>query len=59
MVAVGPVDILCIPSTGIETSSHLDYTFAGRFYQSLAKTLSRRLREMNGRLIGGMRQAMS
>ncbi len=59
VVAQGDVDVLCIPASAIDTISHIDYTFAGHFYQSLAKTLSRRLRDMNARLIGGMRQSMS
>ena len=59
VVAQGDVDVLRIPTSAIDTISHIDYTFAGRFYQSLAKTLSRRLRAMNARIIGGMRQSVS
>ena len=44
VVADGAVDCLCIDSATIHTCIQFDPTFGGRFYHSLAATLSRRLR---------------
>ena len=51
VVADGAVDCLCIDGATIHTCIQYDPTFAGRFYHSLAITLSRRLSVTSTRLV--------
>jgi CRP-like cAMP-binding protein len=54
VIADGDIEVMRISAAAIDKIKQTDYTFSGRFYRSLAKTLSRRLRSMNARLVLGM-----